>query len=490
MPTFHASHQRISIAFPQTLLLKHPAERCVLPRMHQRELNTSDQAEGRPTTKAGWFANIAATLLIVFNAWSSLGEPTTNQLPSIKAHSISVLVEDGATSEHGVLVPNAKPDRYQYRWSKEPRNITFTTDAESISFQVRTSEVHDFVVLLNTTQQCWVRIEPRKPLRAHFNQAGPDAAIPPPFLVAIPLSIRLNNKPYISAHINDGPEQGFLLDIGTTGSGIATKSAANSGVRFGDSAEMGAVDGTKSIGMSTGNSVHIGSLTWTNVPLFEQIGGNPFFGEHGIIGNNVLETLVIELNYTENLFRIHPSIPTLPLGFSKLPMRMIHGVPHIPVEFIEADKSFTHWMMFDTGYENTVLLNHRTATKHQMYQAGSKLGDRNGRQNGKTEIVVFPKIKLGNHLITNVPVDLQVPGVTPYPLELLGNDLLKRFDCFIDYHDEVIYLRPNLHLHRPYDRARTLGRIVLWSILSVSAAGLISVKYWRKIHVSGNRYAR
>lgn len=451
--------------------------------MQQRDLKNAYYGSARPKTKAERYFTIAVLALITFKSWRILGETTTNLLPSIKANSISVLVEDGAISERGILEPNAKPDRYPYRRSKEPRNITFTTDIESISFQVKESEVHDFVVLLNKTQHCLVRIEPRKSLRAQIHQTELTTSTTTNLLVAIPLSTRLNNKPYISARINDGPEQSFLLDIGTTGSGIAAKSAAKSGVRFGSSAKMGAVEGTESIGMSSGNSVHIGSLTWTNVPLFEQTGGNPFLGEHGIIGNNVLENQVIELSYTESLFRIYSSIPNLPAGFSKLSMRMIHGVPHIPVEFIEEDKSFTHWMMFDTGFENAVLLNHHIASKHQLYQAGSKLGHRIGRQNGRTEIVALPRLKFGNHVLTNVPVDLQLPGVEPYPLELLGNDLLKRFDCVIDYNDEAIYLRPNLHFKDPYDRTRTLGRFSMGAAISAAAAGLVILGYRLKSRI-------
>ena len=452
--------------------------------MQQRDLKDASHGRSRHKTKAGRYPTIVVLALITLNSWRILGEATKNALPSIKASSTSILVEDGATSERGVLEPNAKPDRYQYRRAKEPRNITFTTDIESISFRVRESEVHDFVVVLNKTQQCLLKIEPRELLRARINQTGPAASTSTNFLVAVPLSTRLNNKPYISARINDGPEQTFLLDIGTTGSGIAAQSAAKSGVGFGSSAMMGAVEGAKSVGMSSGNAVHIGCLTWAKVPLFEHTGGNTFLGEHGIIGNNVLEDQVIELCYTEGVFRIHPSLPKLPVGFSKLPMRMIHGVPHVPVEFIEAGRSFTHWLMFDTGYENAALLSHRTASEHQMYQAGSKQGDRDGRQNGKTKIVAFPLLRFGDHVITNVPVDLQLPGVKPYPVELLGNDLLKRFDCFIDYNDEAIYLRPNLHFHDPYDRARSLGRLCLWSAISVAAAGLVIIGHRRKGRVS------
>lgn len=452
--------------------------------MQQRDPKNACHGSARPGTKVGRHAAIVVMAFIALNSWRTLGETATNGLPSIKANSIAVLVEDGATSERGVLEPNAKPDRYQYRRSKEPRNITFTTDVESISFRVKESEVHDFMVLLNKTQQCLLRIEPRRPLQAQINQPGSPTSITASFSVAIPLSIRLNNMPYIPARINDGPEQDLLLDIGTTGSGITARSAAKSGVRFGGSARMGAVEGVDSIGMSSGNSVHIGFLSWTNVPLFEHSAGNTFLGNHGIIGNNVLENQVIELSYTEGVFRIHSSIPDLPAGFSKLPMRMMHGVPHIPVEFMEADKSFTHWLMFDTGYENTVLLNHRIASKHQMYQAGAKLGDRVSRQNGRTRIVAYPRLRFGTHIITNVPVDLQESGVDPYPLELLGNDLLKRFDCFIDYQDEAVYLRPNLHFDGPWDRARTLGRIAVWSAISVAALGLVILGCRRRSRVS------
>jgi hypothetical protein len=446
--------------------------------MMQGEQGNSCHGSARRGAKAGRLSTIAVLAFITFLSWCALGETGTNLLPGIQATSLSVVVEDGAHRERGVLVPGAKPDRYQYRRSKEPRNITFTTDIESISFRVKETEVHDFFVLLNKTQQCLLRIEPRRSLQARINPKEPDTSNTTRILVDIPLSTRLNNKPYISARINEGPELGFLLDIGTTGSGIAARSASKSGVRFGSSANMGAVEGTQSIGISTGNSIHVGSLTWTNVPLFEHNGGNTLLGDHGIIGNNILESHVIELNYTEGVFRIHRSMPNLPVGYSKLPMRMIHDVPHLPVEFIESDKSFTHWMMFDTGYENAVLLNHRTASQHTLYQAGSKLGNRVGRQNGRTAIVAYPQLKFGSHIITNVPVDLQQPGVDPYPVELLGNDLLKRFDCFIDYNDEAIYLRPNLYFNAPYDRARTLGRFLLGSALAAAAA--VGVMAWHR----------
>ena len=441
-------------------------------------------------SRVAWHAVVAVAALIPFTSWRIVGETTTNSLPSIQANSISVLVEDGETSERGVLVPEAKPDRYQYRRSKVPRNITFTTDIESISFRVQESEVHDFVILLNKTQPCLLRIEPRESLRAQLHQTGLPSPATTHVLVSIPLSTGLNNKPYISARINDGPEQGFLLDLGATGSGIATGSAAKSGVQFGGSARMGAVEGAGSIGMSRGNSVHIGSLTWTNVPLFQHTGGSPLLGEHGIIGNNVMENYVVELSYTENVLRIHSSLPSLPMGFSKLPMRMIHGVPHIPVEFLGADQSFTQWMMFDTGYDNAVLLNHRTASNHQVYQAGSQLGDRSSRQNGETRIVAFPRLKFGNHIVTNVPVDLQMPGAEPYPLELLGNDLLRRFDCVIDYHDEAIYLRPNHHFHGPYDRARTLGRFMVCGTFVVAVAGFAFARHRRRRRFLGAKSAR
>jgi hypothetical protein len=399
---------------------------------------------------------MAATLLC---NWSWAQSPA-GEAPVIRATRKSIRIHDGELSEEGVLVPEANPDRYFYRRSRSPRKITVVTDVESASFEVRQSEVHDLVVMLNDTQRCVLRIEPHIPLRAVSDGAAGGDGRQGTALVTLPMTIGFNNKPYISARINDGPIQGFLLDLGTTGSGVVPGSAARSGVRFNGMASMGSVGDATSTGMSFGNTVRLGPLTWTNVPLFEHRGGRALFGENGIIGNNVLEDRVVELNYTEKVFRIHATLPPLPDGYRRIPMRMIHGVPHIPVEFEEAGSRFVHWLMFDTGFENSVLINSRTASEHHMYGV-QRVGSRSSRQNGKTVVVCYSGLGFGSLRATNVPVELQERGSGPYPVELLGNDLLKRFDCFIDYHGEAVHLRPNADFNMPYGRNRrvlqTLG---------------------------------
>lgn len=73
-----------------------------------------------------------------------------------------------------------------------------------------------------------------------------------------------------------------------------------------------------------------------------------------------------------------------------------------------------------------MLLDNRTADKHRIYQAGVRVGRRSSRRNGRTEVVAFPVLRLGEHSVTDVPLDLQVSGSNPYPVEFLGSDLLGR----------------------------------------------------------------
>jgi len=48
-------------------------------------------------------------------------------------------------------------------------------------------------------------------------------------------------------------------------------------------------------------------------------------------------------------------------------------------------------------------------------------------------------------------------NVTSYPFlgGLIGNDLLRRFNIIINYPEQIIYLKPNLHFSDPFDYSYT-----------------------------------
>ena len=85
-----------------------------------------------------------------------------NKLPTIKANSLQVdiKVDDNLIKNAWTIVPETNPDIY----TTSAKKVTFYTDIDSISFDVKSNEQYDFVILLNGKDSANTRIvwEPSK----------------------------------------------------------------------------------------------------------------------------------------------------------------------------------------------------------------------------------------------------------------------------------------------------------------------------------------
>ncbi|HEY2722483.1 MAG TPA: aspartyl protease family protein, partial [Chitinophagaceae bacterium] len=76
-----------------------------------------------------------------------------------------------------------------------------------------------------------------------------------------------------------------------------------------------------------------------------------------------------------------------------------------------------------------------------------------GRINMK--VTVIKEVKLGPYRFRNVPVYVfkDEYNITSYPFlgGLIGNDILRRFNCIINYERRDFYLTPNSHFLEPFD---------------------------------------
>jgi len=78
------------------------------------------------------------------------------KLPTIKANSLQVdiKVDDNLIKNAWTIVPEANPDIY----TTSAKKVTFYTDIDSISFEVKSNEQYDFVILLNGKDSANTRI--------------------------------------------------------------------------------------------------------------------------------------------------------------------------------------------------------------------------------------------------------------------------------------------------------------------------------------------
>ncbi len=71
------------------------------------------------------------------------------------------------------------------------------------------------------------------------------------------------------------------------------------------------------------------------------------------------------------------------------------------------------------------------------------------------QLTVIKELKLGPYRFRNVPVYIfkDEYNITSYPFlgGIIGNDILRRFNCIMNYDKRDFYLTPNSHFLDPFD---------------------------------------
>ncbi len=103
---------------------------------------------------------ITSTLIIALLLLTK--QPLTAQqtLPILRSNSNTLSIRDGKIYRQHTwkLDPKAKPDIYYTGLPQKETKITFISDVDSISFDVKYGKTYDFIVLLKHKDTCYTRI--------------------------------------------------------------------------------------------------------------------------------------------------------------------------------------------------------------------------------------------------------------------------------------------------------------------------------------------
>lgn len=382
------------------------------------------------------------------------------QLPILRANQKNVTVVDGAHIRKGYwyIMPEVRPDLYPVENPKKPHRVSFHTDLDSISFDVRPEQTYDFIILLNGKDSSFTRITTMRPVKPSYRRNCIHCSTPTD---TIPFTVGLDNKTYLKASINKGEPMTFQFDLGATHCVVDESITNETMIQWEGAAAMGGVQGTEQVRSSKFNRIHAGPLIWDSIPLFST--QNTGWRSKGILGNSILQEQIVELNYDLNVVVIHHHRPVISDSYHRVAFEMRDGVPFVPITIDNGKTRSTNWFMFDNGYSNCLLVDKEFAKENALYGTMKRTGSRNNPMNGKTETVLAPLLQIGNYTIKNVPIDLQdssAPGT--YDRVLAGNDLLKRFNVIIDYQENIIYFKPNALMNEPYNKAGMWLQRLLW----------------------------
>jgi len=202
-------------------------------------------------------------------------------------------------------------------------------------------------------------------------------------------------------------------------------------------------------------SFEIGKTEFSTKVYDAQLTGH---GTEGRFGWNFFADKTVELNYDNGIMVLHQQLPDVILtdsSYTRLPFKIMEGIPFIEAEIIQNDKSLKDYFLFDTGYQRTAMLDNEELQKTDF----PKMKELNrvlmkGAQGNEIPVITseLEVLKIGNLVLEKVPVQ-QITGNKPMRnrnAHILGNEVLKRFNVFMDYKNGFVYLKPNSLFNAEY----------------------------------------
>lgn len=368
-------------------------------------------------------------LLISFLPFCSIAQ---KNLPVIKAHSGQAIINEGANPASAWYInPKLKLDVYTTGKITTAQLIKFKTDVDSISINVKPGEKIDFIVLLNGKDSCLTEIY--CPDLKNFSRVSPEIHDSIPFLVN---NYNTNFLPVVFNGIDS-----LLLNFDTGATEISfTTDALKKKFKVQPK-------------LYSSYNVQIGKHPYKNKIYDIALAGNE---TDGLLGWNVFDGMIVELDYDKNRMIIHSKMPANLLhdgSYSKFKITYIKNKPFINGEIVQSGTKSKSLFFFDLGYQRTVMLDNDLLQKTQFPTEKMKVLKKimmHGTMGNEIPVLTasLQKLKIGKFELQNIPAQIMennkpMKGVN---VHYLGTDVLKRFNTILDFQNDVIYLKPN-HLY-------------------------------------------
>ena len=275
----------------------------------------------------------------------------------------------------------------------------------------------------------------------------------------------------IQAQLNGIPDTlQFILDTGSAGISLDTSTCLRLGIPLTPTDKIvRGVGGSKNVSFAMNRSLLLPGLTVDSLDfhindyeLISQVYGLQI---DGIMGYSILSRYVVQVDYdTETIAIYTKGNFNYPKG-GMLLRPSLTLIPIITAQLRNGQTQRNTRYYFDTGagmclllskqfVHDSTVLSSRKKQKKVIQTEAQGLG---GKMN--MDITTIQEFKLGNYSFRNVPVYLfdDVSNITAYPFlgGMVGNDLLRRFNLFLNYGKKEIYLVPNSHYRDPFDYSYT-----------------------------------
>jgi hypothetical protein len=271
----------------------------------------------------------------------------------------------------------------------------------------------------------------------------------------------------IKAKFDNLPDSlNFVLDTGS--GGISLDSTTSSDLKIplikSDKTIRG-IAGLKKVEFAMEHSLHFPGLSVDHLDFhindYELLTSVYGVKIDGIIGYSFLRRYIVRLDYDNNKVEIYtPGTFKYPRGgqllkpnFTTLPQQLA---------VIQDSREILNRFIFDTGAGLCFLLSKDFTEDSSVFKTNRRFFTTQAEGLGgkkQMELTVVKSVKIGPYKFRNVPVHVfdDTYNVSNYPVlgGILGNDLLRRFNVILNYPEQSIFIKPNIHFNEDFDYSYT-----------------------------------
>ncbi len=375
-----------------------------------------------------------------------------SKLPIIKATSKTVTINDGGfiDKDGWSLSPKIKPDIYTADRSRQAKWVIFYTDIDSIKVEVKPGTKFNFIVLLNGKDTCYTQIKSpislEKPLKNIKRTQD-----------TIPFTLTAFNAIHVKAIFNNRDTVNLHFDISSFDFRLTRDAVLKKTKLLAHQTE--ALAGTKAPNYNDIEKVfkvQMGNLIWNN-PEFV-VTGFTAREMDGRFGGNIFEGKSVEIDYEKSLLIIHSKVPKNTKAYTKSKLEFVHSFPCIKSTLSVKDKQYEGLFILDTGADKALFLDSLWVVKQQFPTDLPTIKITTFRDprgvKYESKVVLCPAFSVNNYALSNIPATLLgSKNPTGFSINLLGNDVLKRFNTILDFQNDFIYLKPNKLMGMAYKEA-------------------------------------
>lgn len=370
----------------------------------------------------------ALTLLLLCISIMNLAQ---KKLPVIRANSSKavILEEDNGLKTDWNIDPSVKPDIYTVsKISKGSKTVKIKTDIDSIRIKIKQGDKKDFVILLKGKDSCLTRIQSQVP--KDFS------TVQPAFHDSIRLGINGQNTMFVKAALNKTDSLVLNFDTGTSNLSLTAEALKD---KIKQSLKAGV------------NVLSIGNKKYDGFKIYKvELSGH---GTDGRFGWDLFDGMVVELNYDRGIMVVHSQLPEYlkkDQAYERLEVKYLDKLFFVETTINQGSSSYKDWFLFDTGYQRTAMLDGPLLREHHFptteMKEIKKVIMRGGQGNEIPVITAnLESLSLGKYKLKNIPAQLLSESrlVINKRMNILGNEILKRFNVFLDFQNNAVYLKPN-----------------------------------------------